>query len=341
MKQFLITMAGVFAGLVVFFIGLPVLLISVAANAAKPAAVPAQAVLELDLRDPLTDQEPTNPLASFGRRSSSVMSIIETLHRAESDDSVKGLFIRLPEGGVEPGSADELRQAFKRFRAAGKPIIAHSQGMYPSGMVTSTYMLGASSGELWMQPGASFQVTGLASEDLFLKRLFDKYGVKAEYEQRYEYKNAVNGYLYDDYTPAHRESQLSWMGSVYQTAVASAAGDRKLEPAALRIALEAGPYLAEDALRLKLIDRVGQVKEAEKAMLARAGKDAKLVELDDYRRNRKAGEENGGDPAIAVIEAEGPIITGHDGAANRSAAGRPSIPTTWPTRSTRPPRTRT
>ncbi len=130
------------------------------------------------------------------------MSIIDGLRRAESDDRVKGVLIRLPEEGMEPGMADELRLAIKHFRTSGKPVIAHSQGLYPSGVVTSTYMLGAAADELWMQPGASFQVTGLANEDIFFKRFFDKYGVKADYEQRYEFKNAVNGYLYDDYTPA-------------------------------------------------------------------------------------------------------------------------------------------
>ena len=44
-----------------------------------------------------------------------------------------------------------------------------------------------------MQPGAPFQAVGLATEDIFFKRLFDIYGVKADYQQRYEYKNAVHG----------------------------------------------------------------------------------------------------------------------------------------------------
>jgi protease-4 len=144
------------------------------------------------------------------------MSMIETLRRAETDDKVKALLVRLPEGGMAPASADELRLAFKHFRAVGKkPIFAHSQGLYPSGMVTSTYMLGSATSEFWMQPDSSLQAVGVASEEMFFKRFFDKYGVKAEYEQRYEYKNAVNPYLYSDYTPAHRESTLSWMGSVY------------------------------------------------------------------------------------------------------------------------------
>ncbi|MDB5446777.1 MAG: sppA [Phenylobacterium sp.] len=319
MKQFLITAAGVFAGLMIFLIGVPIVLIALAASAAGPPATPARAVLELDLRGSLTDQSPANPLTGIGRRSNSVMSIIETLRRAQRDDRVKALFIRLPEGGVEPGAADELRLAIRRFHATGKPVFAHSQGLYPSGLITATYMLGAAADELWMQPGASFQVTGLANEDIFLKRFFDKHDIKADYEQRYEYKNAVNGYLYDDYTPAHREAELSWMGSIYASDIAAVAADRKMDAGLVRRTLEAGPYLAEQARELHLIDRVGQVRDAEQAILRRAGPGAQSVDFDDYGRGRR--RDLGSGPAIAVIEAEGPIVTGKNGARNPFTGG--------------------
>jgi protease-4 len=318
MKQFLITAAGVFAGLMIFLIGVPFVLIAMAANAAGPAPLPARAVLELDLREPLSDQSPQNPFAGIGRRSTSVMSIIENLRRAETDDRVKGLLLRLPEDGLEPGVADELRGAIKHFRTSGKLVIAHSQGLYPAGVITATYMVGASADELWMQPGASFQVTGIANEDLFLKRFFDKYGVKADYEQRYEYKNAVNGYLYDDYTPAHREAELSWMGSIYQWGLDAVAADRKTDKATLQTTLEAGPYLAEDALKLHLIDKVGQVRDAQQALLKTAGADSQVVDFDDYDHRRR---DRGAGPSIAVIEGEGAIVTGRDGGGNPFAGG--------------------
>jgi len=320
MKQFLITAAGVFAGLLIFLIGVPFVLISMAASAAGPGPLPARAVLELDLRQQISDQGPQSPLAGFTRGGASAMSIIEALRRAEGDDRVKGVLVRLPEGGIEPGTADELRLAIKHFRTSGKPVIAHSQGLYPSGVVTSTYMLGAAADELWMQPASSFQVTGLANEDIFFKRFFDKYGVKADYEQRYEYKNAVNGYLYDDYTPAHREATLSWMTSVYESSLASAAADRKTDPAALRRDIEAGPYLAEDALARKLIDKLGQERDAQADLLKRAGDGAQMVDFDDYARGREPRGRGTG-PAIAVIEAEGDIATGKDGGGNPFTGG--------------------
>jgi protease-4 len=158
-------------------------------------------------------------------------------------------------------------------------------------------------------------VTGVASEDIFFKRFFDKFGIKADFEQRQEYKNAVNPYLYSDYTPAHRESNLSWMGSIFAHAVEAAATDRKKDPATVRAALEHGPYLAEEAQTLGLIDKVGQVKEAENAVLAFAGNNAQTMEFGDYARQRH-DRTTDAEATIAVIEAEGPIVTGQDGAAN-------------------------
>ncbi len=322
MKQFFITIAGVLAGLTIFVVCLPLVLIGLAAGAARPPVTPARTVLVLDLRDGLTDQAPQNPFALLRGKGLSVMGIENALRQAQADDRVRGLFVRLPEGGMEPAAADELRDAFKRFRAAGKPILAHSQGLYAEGIVTSTYELAAASGNIWMQPASAFQVTGIASQDIFLKRLFDHYGVIADYQQRYEYKNAVNPYLYDDYTPAHKESELSWMGSVYQTALASVAADRGGTPESVGKLLQAGPYSAETAKADGLIDTVGQVKEAQDAILAKAGDGARLVDLDDYATRAARTRPVIGGPKIAVISAEGAIMTGRDGAPSPLGGGQ-------------------
>jgi protease-4 len=308
MKQFLITVAGVFVGLAIFMIGVPFLLISAAAGALAPAPLPAKAIIAIDLRGAMTDQD-AGLASMFQGGSTSVISVLDTMRRAEKDDRVKALFVRLPEGGMTPAAADELRLGFKHFRATGKPIYAHSQGLYASGSVTSTYMLGAAANALWMQPDSSFQAVGMANEDIFFKRAFDKYGVKPEYAQRYEYKNAVNPYLYSDYTPAHRESELGWMSSIYSSAVNAVAADRKTDTQGLLATLAAGPYSAEQALGLHLIDQVGQVKDAENALIKATDKDAKLVSMREYRGSLKTPELTGR-PTIALIGAEGAIMTG-------------------------------
>ncbi|MFN4091286.1 MAG: signal peptide peptidase SppA [Brevundimonas sp.] len=316
MKQFFLTMGGVFAGLLLFFVVLPIILIMMLAGAAssKPEA-PRNAVLELDLREGLTDQAPTNPFAAFGGSGLSVVQVVDVLAQAQDDRHVKALLIRLPEGGMTPAAADEVRQAVRRFRASGKPVIAHSQGFMPVGAVISSYMVGASASELWMQNTANFAVTGLSTDSIFLGRAFEKYGVRADFEQRYEYKNAVNEYTQSDFTEPHREAMTAWMTSIYTSAIANIAQDRKTTQPVLRAALEAGPWSAEQALQRKLIDKIGQVEEAEAEAKRRAGKGAEIIEFGDYADSQ--GERDGsGRNAIAIIGAEGAIMTGTGGGAS-------------------------
>lgn len=312
MKQFFLTVLGVFTGLFLFLVVVPIVLIMIAAATASRPAAPANTVLELDLRAGLTDQTSTNPFAAFGGSGLSVVQIVDTLAQAQADDAVKVLLVRLPEAGMTPASADEVRQAIRRFRAADKAVIAHSQGLLPVGAVISTYMVGGAATELWMQGTARFEATGLATDTLFLGRALERYGVDAEFEQRYEYKNAVNQFIQSDFTAAHREAATSWMTSVHDSAVATIAQDRRVAPAALRTTLEAGPYSARQALSLRLIDKIGEVEQAEAEAKRRAGDDAEIVEFDDYASMK--GERTGsGANAIAIVGGEGAIVTGTGG----------------------------
>ena len=120
MKTFLTTLAGVFAGLLLFFVGVPFLLIVIAVSSARPAPPPARTVLSLDLRRPLTDQEPQNPFANLGGSHLSVMGAAATLRRAAADDSVKALLIRLPEGGIAPADMTAIDQAAEAVRAISR-----------------------------------------------------------------------------------------------------------------------------------------------------------------------------------------------------------------------------
>lgn len=316
MKQFFLTVLGVFTGLVLFLVVLPVFLITlVVAGASKPTPTASNTVLELDLREGLSDQPPSNPFAAFGGSSLSVVRVVDVLAQAEKDRHVKGLLVRLPEAGMNPAAADELRQAIRRFRASGKPVVAHSQGFMPVGTSVSSYMVGASTGELWMQNTSNFQLAGLSAETLFLGRAFDKYGVRADFEQRYEYKNAVNQFTQSDYTEPHREAMLAWMTSIYDNALAAVAQDRKSTPAAIKTAVEAGPWSAQQALERKLIDKIGQVEEAEAAIKRRAGRGAQIIEFGDYASAK--GERNGsGKHAIAIVGGEGAIVTGRGSGAD-------------------------
>lgn len=321
MKQFFLTMGGVFAGLLLFFVVVPLFLIMMAiGSATSKEPTPSNTVLELDLRDGLSDQTPTNPFAVFGGGGLSTMQIVDTLAQAQDDDRVKVLLIRLPEAGMTPAAADEVRQAVRRFRRAGKVVIAHSQGFQPVGTTVSSYMVGAAASELWMQNTASFQLAGFSADSVFLGRAFEKYGVNAQFEQRYEYKNAVNEYTQSDFTAAHREAMTAWMTSIYDSALAHAAQDRRLTLPSLKATIEAGPYSADQARQRRLVDKIGQVEEAEKEAKRRAGRGAEIMEFGDYAASHGEREGSGSD-AIAIVGGEGAIMTGRGGGADPFGSG--------------------
>ena len=119
MKQFFLTVLGVFTGLVLFLVVVPVVLLTfaIAAGSSKPVT-PAASVLELDLRQGISDQPSTDPFAVFSGSGLSVLQVVDTLIQAQDDRNVKGLLIRLPESGITPATADELRQAYRELAEA-------------------------------------------------------------------------------------------------------------------------------------------------------------------------------------------------------------------------------
>ena len=119
MKQFFLTVLGVFTGLILFLVVIPVVLVTVAVAGSSKPTLPTASVLELDLREGISDQPSTNPFSAFGGSSLSVTEVVDGLAQAGADPSVKALLIRLPESGMTPATADELRQLNAAVAAIG------------------------------------------------------------------------------------------------------------------------------------------------------------------------------------------------------------------------------
>ena len=304
MKQFLITVGGVLVGLFLFlFIG-PMLLIMMISASMKPAPQPGQMVLALDLREPMSDQTPSNPFAAFGA-GQSLLSVVTRIEEARTDDRVRGLFIRANTAGMAPAQAEEIRAALQAFRGSGKFVIAHVQ---TDGVRMSMpgYLAIADSDEVWLQGASELMPMGLSAEMTFFGRTLQRFHMQAQFEAREEYKNAPNSITQSGLTPSHREATLSLMNGLYDNMVAAIAADRELEPAAVRSAIETSPYTAQRAVELRLVDRLGRPEEAQAAALARAqNENAEVVDFADYRPRTHVGGR-----VIAVVHGEGAIVSG-------------------------------
>ncbi len=304
MKQFLITVAGVLVGLFVFlFIG-PILLLSMIAASVHGPVQPAHMVLALDLREVMTDQRSNSPFAGLSGR----QSLLDTLGRidaARSDPAVEGLFVRANTQGMQPAQAEELRSALAAFRQSGKFVVAHLQNDGVR-MGMPGYLAVAGANQVWTQASSEFMPMGLAAEVTFFGNTLQRYHMQAQFETREEYKTAAAELTDSNFTPAHREEVTGLMTGIYNSMLADIAADRHLTAEQARSAIESTPYIAQQAMNLRLVDHIGRPEEAQRAALALArNHGAEVVDFDDYR-----GPQHASGRVIAVVQGEGAIVSG-------------------------------
>ncbi len=304
MKQFLITVAGVLVGLVLFlFIG-PIVLVMMISASMQPAPQPQQMVLALDLREPMSDQTPSNPFSAFGA-GPSLLQIVTRIDEARTDDRVKGIYVRANTMGMAPAQAEEIRAALQAFRASGKFVIAHLQN---DGVRMSMpgYMAVADADEVWLQAASEFMPMGLSAEVTFFGRTLQRFHAQAQFETREEYKTAAHSLTQTGFTQAHRESTESLMNGLFDNMVGAIAADREIPAAEVRSAVINTPFTGQRAVELRLVDRLGRPEEAEAAAVARAeNENAEVVDFAEYRPRSHSGGR-----VIAVVHGEGAIVSG-------------------------------
>lgn len=310
MKQFLITVAGVLVGLILFLIIGPMVLIGQLSSAAnkKADAAPGAIVLGLDLRQEMTDVPAQSPFA-FARPVSLVQTV-RALESAAKDSKVKGIYIRANTSGMAPAHAEEIRAALLAFRAnsGGKFIIAHMQN---EGIRTSIagYSAVTPADEIWLHDASEMMPMGLVAEETFFGDTLKRFKMEAQFETREEYKSAADALTQRAFTPANRESTDAMLESIYTQLIAHIAEDRKargLTLDATRAAIEATPYSGEVALERKLVDKLGRPEDAVIAAIEKAGGEDKadIVDISDYTPKAPSG------PVIALVTGEGPIVSG-------------------------------
>ena len=124
MKTFLLSMAGALAAMVIaaflFFLLIGALIGSAISSASAKPAQPNEIVLSLDLNTELPDQRPSGGLAALSE-TPGFIDLLVRLKAAETDDSVKGIFIRAATVGVEcrkdKDVIDETPAAYKDIDA--------------------------------------------------------------------------------------------------------------------------------------------------------------------------------------------------------------------------------
>lgn len=335
MKNFLTSMLGALAALVIFMVGGGVLfmgllgLLAAIGGGDKAPTVERGAYVVYDLSTNLSDAPPPVDLAMFtgdGEKTLQVRTVTRALRAAAHDSRISGVFLKGSVLSLNYGSGfaalKEVRAALEEVRAAGKPIHA-----YLTNATTRDLYLASTASDLALDPYGMIVMPGLASEPMFFAGAFKKYGVGVQVTRVGKYKSFVEPFTLEEMSPANREQTQKLLDDIWGSLVGEIAQSRRITPEALQTVVDAEGIIRPDVARTsKLIDRTAYVDEVIADLRKQTGRAAgtqtfKQISLANYAKlardrsgsaNTGVGSENkvSGSREIAVVYAEGDIVDG-------------------------------
>jgi protease-4 len=211
-------------------------------------------VVEFDLSRGLSE-EATRLSFFSGPAAPSLPELVQALGRAKTDRRTKGFFLSLGAAELSWAQAEELGRLFSSV-AAEKPVVCHAHG-YSN---TTLFFAARACDRKWLSPAGEVGTVGIAGQMLYLKRLLDRFKVKADFLHMGRYKSAAEMFTQDGPSDEARESLLSVLGSIRQTwhdgLRAGGGGDKLVH------AVEHGPWSPEAALKEGLVDAIGYLSDA-------------------------------------------------------------------------------
>jgi len=271
-------------------------------------SVPSNATLTLRLGGDLAETSPDNVVGYLsGTRTPIVRAIVDNLRKAKVDRRVATVLLK-ETGFTTPywGKIQEIRDAILDFKKSGKPIYAYLE--YGG---DRDYYLATAADKVFMLPSSPLDLTGVATYELFFRGTLDKIGAYPDIHRIGDYKTAANTFTEKTMTRAHREMDESLNRALYDQIVAGIAAGRNKPDAEVRTLIDDGPFLADQAKRLGLIDDVAYEDQVEEKL--QPGSNKKRVNGEDYATvaTSSVGLDRG--PRIAVIYASGAIVGGESG----------------------------
>jgi protease-4 len=250
-----------------------------------------------------------------------IAEVVLALDAASRDPRVAGLVVRLAGTAHGFAVAQELRDAVRRFRAAGKFAVAHADTFGELGSGNEGYYIASAFEEIDLQPVGLVGLTGLLAQVPLARDLLTRLGVSFEVVRRAEYKTALESLTESELSAPNREMLEALLGTLQGQLVAGIAEGRGIPPERVRRLVDRGPFTGPEALAESLVDRLGHADETLDAALGRAGAGAEPVDLADYA-DRNPATSSGPESAapVALIRAAGLIRRGEDGIGSEIAA---------------------
>ncbi len=178
---------------------------------------------------------------------------LEQLERAEDDDSVRAILIRVDSPGGTVAASQECAMA---VAAIGKPVVVSVGDICASG----AYMIASQADEIVASPGSSVGSIGVIMEIPNVSGLLDKLGVEFTVLTEGEHKDV--GSPYRSVTGTEAAMLQRQMRLVYERFITDVAKGRRMERQRVAELATGWVWLGTEAKDLGLVDRIGTYRDA-------------------------------------------------------------------------------
>lgn len=273
--------------------------------AASPLVVGSGRIARLKLGGGYIDHPPSG--FSLVSGPPAIQPILTALRQARVDPATRGLFLRiqpLAGGFIGPVTAlhQELRAEMDAFRQAGKPVVAFIESVAGP----AELYVAAGADEIIMPRLALVALLGVHLEIQRLGGALGRFGIGWDTLAAGEYKTAFQSLFTDSATQA----QYAWIDGLvdraFQELVDGIVAGRGLTPDSVLSLLDSPPATVMAAVAAGLIDAAGDEEAAEERIRELAAA-KEFVELEPVQLRR---ERWGLPPAVVVVDARGPIVSG-------------------------------
>ena len=239
-----------------------------------------------------------------GDKSVSLKELLGRLKKIREDANVPAVVISLEQPQLGLAQIQELRQAMSNIRAADKDVY-----VYAEYLGNGTCLLASAGSQVCITPTAPVWVIGLYGESLYVKDMLGKIGVTADIEQMGDFKSA--GELFTRTGPSESaEKMINWLyDDLYRALIDGIAASRNLSKGKVQKIVDDGPYTAEEALEIGLVDAVMHRQDLLKELKKRYGDDLEIVK--DYGK-KKGPDIDFGSP-FAIFQFFGELVKGAKG----------------------------
>jgi protease-4 len=218
-----------------------------AASDAADSLFPDYNVAEVAVEGPITRDGSTPGPIPGGALGATADEIVEQIERADEDDAVDALLVKLDTPGGQVVPSDDIRNAATDFDG---PTVAYATDICASG----GYWIASGCDELWARRGSIVGSIGVIGSRVNVSELADELGVSYERFAAGKYKDA--GMPLKELSPDEREYLQGLIDGFYDDFVERVADGRDMDPDAVRDT-EARVYLGDDAHELGLVDDIG------------------------------------------------------------------------------------